>query len=94
MSPDPQARPPARAKRVTTADLVAMKQAGRKIVMLTAYDSLFASLVDQAGVDVILVGDSVGPVLAGEETTLPVTLAQMIYHGRSVQRGTSRALVA
>lgn len=70
-----------------------MKQAGRKIVMLTAYDALFATLLDQAGVDVILVGDSVGPVLAGEETTLPVTLGQMIYHGRSVQRGTSRALV-
>jgi 3-methyl-2-oxobutanoate hydroxymethyltransferase len=86
-------RPPAKPKRVTTADLLAMKQAGRKIVMLTAYDALFASLLDQAGVDVILVGDSVGPVLAGEETTLPVTLSQMIYHGRSVQRGTARALV-
>lgn len=86
-------RPPAKAKRVTTAELQAMKQAGRKIVMLTAYDTLFAGLLDQAGVDVILVGDSVGPVLAGEETTLPVTLDQMIYHGRSVQRGTSRALV-
>ncbi len=70
-----------------------MKAAGRRIVMLTAYDTLFASLVDQGGVDMILVGDSVGPVLAGEETTLPVTLGQMIYHGRSVVRGTSRALV-
>jgi 3-methyl-2-oxobutanoate hydroxymethyltransferase len=89
---DPR-RPAAKAKRVTTAELLAMKQTGRKIVMLTAYDALFAALLDQAGVDVILVGDSVGPVLAGEETTLPVTLAQMIYHGRSVQRGTSRALV-
>jgi 3-methyl-2-oxobutanoate hydroxymethyltransferase len=86
-------RQPAKTKRVTTAELVAMKQSGRKIVMLTAYDALFAALLDQAGVDVILVGDSVGPVLAGEETTLPVTLGQMIYHGRSVQRGTSRALV-
>ena len=94
MTTDPPAqRSPAKVKRVTTADLVAMKPAGRKIVMLTAYDALFASLLDQAGVDVILVGDSVGPVLAGEETTIPVTLAQMIYHGRSVQRGTSRALV-
>src|SRR6185437_12256278 len=87
------ARPAPRPKRVTTAELLAMKHAGRKIVMLTAYDALFASLLDQAGIDVILVGDSVGPVLAGEETTLPVTLAQMIYHGRSVQRGTARALV-
>jgi 3-methyl-2-oxobutanoate hydroxymethyltransferase len=88
-----ESRAPAKSKRLTTADLVAMKDAGRKIVMLTAYDALFASLLDQAGVDVILVGDSVGPVLAGEETTLPVTLGQMIYHGRSVQRGTSHALV-
>ena len=86
-------RPPNKSKRVTTAEVAAMKRAGRKIVMLTAYDALFASLLDQAGVDVILVGDSVGPVLAGEETTIPVTLGQMIYHGRSVQRGTSRALV-
>jgi 3-methyl-2-oxobutanoate hydroxymethyltransferase len=70
-----------------------MKRDGRKIVMVTAYDSLFASLVDQAGVDVILVGDSVGPVLAGETSTLPVTVNQMIYHGRSVQRGTKQALV-
>jgi 3-methyl-2-oxobutanoate hydroxymethyltransferase len=86
-------RPAAKSKRVTTAELITMKHAGRKIVMLTAYDALFAALLDQAGVDVILVGDSVGPVLAGEETTLPVTLGQMIYHGRSVQRGTSHALV-
>jgi 3-methyl-2-oxobutanoate hydroxymethyltransferase len=86
-------RPSPKSKRVTTAELAAMKHAGRKIVMLTAYDALFAGLLDQAGVDVILVGDSVGPVLAGEETTLPVTLGQMIYHGRSVQRGTSHALV-
>jgi 3-methyl-2-oxobutanoate hydroxymethyltransferase len=83
---------PARA-RITTTELVAMKREQRKIVMLTAYDSLFASLIDQAGVDVILVGDSVGPVLAGESSTLPVTVKQMIYHGRSVQRGTAHALV-
>jgi 3-methyl-2-oxobutanoate hydroxymethyltransferase len=81
------------SKRVTTTDLSAMKAAGQRIVMLTAYDALFASLVDQGGVDIILVGDSVGPVLAGEETTLPVTLGQMLYHGRSVARGTSHALV-
>jgi len=80
-------------KRLTTTDIAAMKRAGRKIVMLTAYDALFAALLDQSGVDLILVGDSVGPVLAGEPTTLPVTLAQMIYHGRSVQRGAAHALV-
>jgi len=80
-------------KRVTTLELQAMKRAGQKIVMLTAYDALFASLVDQAGTDVILVGDSVAPLLCGEETTLPATVGQMIYHGRSVRRGASRALV-
>jgi 3-methyl-2-oxobutanoate hydroxymethyltransferase len=79
--------------RVAAADLAGMKRAGKKIVMITAYDALFASLVDQAGVDVILVGDSVGPVLAGEPSTVPVTVNQMIYHGRSVQRGTAHALV-
>jgi 3-methyl-2-oxobutanoate hydroxymethyltransferase len=79
--------------RVTAADLLGLKRDRRKIVMTTAYDSLFASLVDQAGVDVILVGDSVGPLLAGEASTLPVTVNQMIYHGRSVQRGTQHALV-
>jgi 3-methyl-2-oxobutanoate hydroxymethyltransferase len=79
--------------RVTTTDLAAMKRDQRKIVMITAYDTLFASLVDQAGVDVILVGDSVGPVLAGMPSTVPVTLNQMIYHGRAVQRGTRHALV-
>ena len=70
-----------------------MKREQKKIVMITAYDTLFASLVDQAGVDVILVGDSVGPVLAGMPSTVPVTLNQMIYHGRAVQRGTRHALV-
>jgi 3-methyl-2-oxobutanoate hydroxymethyltransferase len=80
-------------KRVTTTDLIAMKVASQRIVMLTAYDTLFASLVDQGGVDVILVGDSVATVLTGEQTTLPVTLNQMIYHGRSVVRGTTHALV-
>jgi 3-methyl-2-oxobutanoate hydroxymethyltransferase len=96
-SPDPgtpdssrRAAPPA---RITTRDVLAMKPAGRRIVMLTAYDSLFGSLVDQGGVDMILVGDSVGPVLFGQDSTLPVTLGQMIYHGRSVVRGTSHALV-
>lgn len=80
-------------KRISTTDLIKMKQAGQKIVMLTAYDALFASLLDQAGVEVLLVGDSVATVLAGEETTLAATLDQMIYHGRIVKRGASRALV-
>jgi 3-methyl-2-oxobutanoate hydroxymethyltransferase len=80
-------------KRVTTLDLAEMKRAGRPIVMLTAYDALFASLLDRSGVDVILVGDSVATVLGGEETTLAATLDQMIYHGRMVRRGASSALV-
>jgi 3-methyl-2-oxobutanoate hydroxymethyltransferase len=80
-------------KRVTTLELVQMKRKGQKIVMITAYDALFGALVDAAGVDVILVGDSVAPVLAGEETTIPATVDQMIYHGRIVRRGVKRALV-
>jgi len=83
----------ATAKPVTTLSVVQMKQTGRKIVMITAYDALYASLVDRAGVDLILVGDSVAPVLAGESTTIPATVEQMIYHGRSVTRGVRRALV-
>ncbi len=79
--------------RISTPDLAAMKRDKRKIVMITAYDALFASLVDEAGVDVILVGDSVGPVLAGMSSTVPVTMNQMVYHGRSVQRGARHALV-
>jgi 3-methyl-2-oxobutanoate hydroxymethyltransferase len=74
-------------------ELVAMKRSGRRIVMTTAYDALFASLADRAGVDVILVGDSVAPLLCAEPTTLSATLPQMIYHGRIVQRGTTYALV-
>ena len=70
-----------------------MKRAGERIVMLTAYDALFAGLLDQAGIEVLLVGDSVATVLGGEETTLTATLDQMIYHGRIVRRGTARALV-
>lgn len=79
--------------RVMTLDFARRKKAGEPIVMVTAYDALFASLVDAAGVDAILVGDSVATVLAGEETTLGATLDQMIYHGRMVQRGAKRALV-
>ena len=70
-----------------------MKAEGKKIAMLTAYDYSMAKLLDQAGVDVILVGDSAANVMAGYPTTLPITLDQMIYHGVSVVRGVNRALV-
>lgn len=80
-------------KRVSTKTLINMKAKGEKIAMLTAYDYSFARLIDGAGIDVILVGDSASNVMAGHETTLPITLDQMIYHGASVVRGTSRALV-
>lgn len=80
-------------RKVTTSRLIAMKQRGEKIAMLTAYDFSAARLVDQAGIDVILVGDSAANVMAGYDTTLPITLDQMIYHAASVKRGVSRALV-
>lgn len=80
-------------KRVTTHVLQEMKLKGEKIAMLTAYDYSMARIVDQAGVDVILVGDSASNVMAGHETTLPITLDQMIYHAASVVRGVQRALV-
>ncbi len=80
-------------KRVTTRTLQDLKQRGEKISMLTAYDFSMARMVDAAGVDVILVGDSASNVMAGHETTLPITLDQMIYHAASVIRGTNRALV-
>ena len=80
-------------KKVTTHSLAELKQCGIKISMLTAYDYTFARLVDSAGVDVILVGDSASNVMAGHETTLPITLDQMIYHASSVVRGVDRALV-
>jgi 3-methyl-2-oxobutanoate hydroxymethyltransferase len=70
-----------------------MKQRGERIVMLTCYDALFARLLEAAGVDVLLVGDSVNEVLAGAETTLSATLEQMLYHTKSVRRGSARALV-
>lgn len=79
--------------KVTTRTLQKMKQEGRKIAMLTAYDYSLASLVDQAGIDVILVGDSAANVMAGHPTTLPISLDQMIYHGVSVVRAVKRALV-
>lgn len=80
-------------KKVTTHRLFEMKQKREKISMLTAYDFSLARLVDQAGIDVILVGDSASNVMAGNETTLPITLDQMIYHGTSVVRAVKRALV-
>jgi 3-methyl-2-oxobutanoate hydroxymethyltransferase len=80
-------------KRVTTNTLQLMKTAGEKISMLTAYDFSFARIIDQAGIDVILVGDSASNVMAGHETTLPITLDQMIYHASSVIRGAQRCLV-
>ena len=80
-------------KKVTTRRLMEMKQRGEKISMLTAYDYSMAQLIDQAGMDVILVGDSAANVMAGYTTTLPITLDQMIYHGASVVRAVKRALV-
>jgi 3-methyl-2-oxobutanoate hydroxymethyltransferase len=80
-------------KRVTVKSLVEMKALGEKISMLTAYDYTMAKIVDGAGVDVILVGDSASNVMAGHETTLPITLDQMIYHASSVVRAIDRALV-
>ncbi|MFM8787700.1 MAG: 3-methyl-2-oxobutanoate hydroxymethyltransferase, partial [Bacteroidota bacterium] len=80
-------------KRVTTHTLAEMKEAGEKISMLTAYDYTMAKLLDRAGVDVLLVGDSASNVMAGHETTLPITLDQMIYHASAVVRAVQRALV-
>src|SRR5215218_4864990 len=80
-------------KRITTNTLQKMKASGKKIAMLTAYDFSFSKLFDEAGVDVILVGDSASNVMAGHETTLPITLDQMIYHASSVIRGAKRSLV-
>lgn len=80
-------------KRVTTHTLQEMKNAGVKISMLTGYDFSMARIIDTAGIDVILVGDSASNVMAGHETTLPITLDEMIYHASSVVRGVQRALV-
>jgi 3-methyl-2-oxobutanoate hydroxymethyltransferase len=80
-------------KRVTTNSLIEMKHNGEKISMLTAYDYTMAKIVDSAGVDAILVGDSASNVMAGHETTLPITLDQMIYHASSVVRASERSLV-
>lgn len=83
----------AEVKKVTTNTLQIMKSAGQKISMLTAYDFSFARIFDDAGIDVILVGDSASNVMAGHETTVPITLEQMIYHAQCVVRGIDRCLV-
>ncbi|MBV7440553.1 3-methyl-2-oxobutanoate hydroxymethyltransferase [Weeksellaceae bacterium TAE3-ERU29] len=80
-------------KRLTTESIRAMKHENNKIAMLTSYDFTMAQMADTGGLDMILVGDSAANTMAGHETTLPITLDQMIYHGQSVVRGTKRALV-
>ena len=80
-------------KRITTESFRKMKEIGKKISMLTSYDYTLAKMVDNAGVDAILVGDSASNVMAGHETTLPITLDQMIYHASSVVRAVEHALV-
>ena len=80
-------------KRITTKTLVDMKSKNEKIAMLTAYDYTMAKILDNAGIDVILVGDSASNVMAGHETTLPITLNEMIYHASSVVRAIDRSLV-
>ncbi len=82
-----------KARKVTTQTLQEMKEAGEKITMLTAYDFSLAKLVDGGGVDVILVGDSASNVMAGNETTVPITLDEMIYHATCVVRAVNRALI-
>ena len=81
------------SKRITTHTLQEMKSKKEKIAMLTAYDYSTALILDEAGIDVLLVGDSASNVMAGHETTLPITLDQMIYHASSVVRAVKRALV-
>ena len=84
---------PARVRPVTIRDFIARKASDERLVVVTAYDALFGRLVDESGVDAVLVGDSLGNVVAGLDSTLPVTLDQMIYHGRIVRRGVARALL-
>ena len=81
------------AEKVTVPEIRRTKQGGEKITALTAYDYSFARILDEAGVDILLVGDSLGSVIQGQESTLPVTLDEMIYHTRAVVRGRKRALV-
>jgi 3-methyl-2-oxobutanoate hydroxymethyltransferase len=80
-------------RRTTVRDLLEMKQRGERIVVITAYDYLFARIVDESGVDVVLVGDSVGQVFSGYDSTLPVTVDDMVYHARAVRRGVKHALL-
>lgn len=80
-------------RKITTRSLREMKQAGKKIVCLTAYDALIARILDEAGIDIILVGDSLGNIVQGHETTLPVTLEDTIYHTKAVVNGADRALI-
>ena len=80
-------------EKVTVPEIKKMKQRGEKITVLTAYDYSFARILDAAGIDILLVGDSLGAVIQGQETTLPVTLEEMIYHTKAVVRGRKRALV-
>lgn len=80
-------------KKITTSKLLEMKQTGEKISMLTAYDYTMASIIDKAGMDIILVGDSASNVMVGNRTTLPMTVDQMIYHGKSVMNGVEKAMV-
>jgi 3-methyl-2-oxobutanoate hydroxymethyltransferase len=87
------ARPQQHQSRVTVRSLQAKKQAGEKIACLTAYDASFAQVLDSAGVDVVLVGDSLGMVVQGHETTLPVTVSDMLYHSKAVSRGLSRSML-
>ncbi len=82
-----------RKRRVTTRELVAMKERGERIAVLTCYDHLFARLLDASDVDVVLVGDSLGQVILGYDSTLPVTLEAMIHHASAVRRGITRALM-
>ncbi|MBK7641984.1 MAG: 3-methyl-2-oxobutanoate hydroxymethyltransferase [Planctomycetes bacterium] len=90
-APGPKEAPERR--KVTTKSLLSMKQRGERIAALTAYDQLMAELVDQSGIDVILIGDSVAMVMQGHETTVGVTLEQMLYHSSLVARGVERALI-
>ncbi len=93
MAKKPDPAKSARLRKVTTRSLLQMKAAGEVITALTAYDFLMAELIDRAGVDLILVGDSAGMVVQGFETTIPVTMEQMLYHSAVVARGVERALV-
>jgi 3-methyl-2-oxobutanoate hydroxymethyltransferase len=93
MTDNKEAKEAREVKKVTTNTIQKMKQAGEKISMITAYDYSFARIFDEAGIDIILVGDSASNVMAGHTTTLPITLDQMIYHAQSVVRARERALI-